>query len=191
RTVAAVLEKLLLYGEELDLALLDENQARRIRPQHLPAQLGADATAGPGDHDATACNHFANTIVIERHRVAPQHVLDLDGTQAARLYPAGDQFVEARDDLRVNPAAADDLDHLGDPPRRCRRHRDHDILDFVLVPDRWQQFRRSHHPDAVHAHPPLLAVIIEQDDRPPPKSALREQVADHHRADVTRPDARH
>ena len=90
---------------ELHVALVDAARARsrtgsprrgraatsvlRVHAGDLAAQLGADRAAGAGDEHGPAGQVAADGLDLHPHRVAPQHVLDLDVAQLAGELAAG------------------------------------------------------------------------------------------------------
>ncbi len=70
--------ELLLDGVEGELVQLEQHQLLRAEARDLARELGADRTAGAGDHHHPAGEPAAKSRGVERHRVAPEQVIELD-----------------------------------------------------------------------------------------------------------------
>ena len=90
-------DQLALDVEEVVLGVIEQHEQPRAHARDLPAQLGADRAAGAGhEHDAVA-QVGARLLDLDRHGLAPEHVLDLHLAHLAhQVDGAGDQLEHAR-----------------------------------------------------------------------------------------------
>src|SRR5690606_16910999 len=86
-----------LDAVEVEFAVLEEHQGQRPAGKNLPAQLGADRTAGAGDHHHLITNAALEQIPARRHRIAAEQVDDVHFLQVADADPAAGQVHEAGD----------------------------------------------------------------------------------------------
>ena len=74
----AVLDELAPDREEVVLGVVEQHQLARADARDLAAQLGADRAAGAGDEHDAAGEVAADAVELHPHRLAAEHVLDLD-----------------------------------------------------------------------------------------------------------------
>ncbi len=73
-----LLGQLALDLEEVVLGVVEEDQEARSHARDLAAELRADRTAGARDQDDLVLDVGADAVQLHHHRVAAEHVLDLD-----------------------------------------------------------------------------------------------------------------
>ena len=149
--------------EDAVFAVADEDEAARFGHRHLTAELGADRPACAGDE-----HHLIDDVVQDRvfvpHRLALEQVRDLDVAQPPDGDPVAEELVDSRQNLRrhVEPPAG--FRQHADRAAGRGRHRDHDLLDAVLLHD---ALERVHRPEHRQARDPLAMLhdgIVEKPD---------------------------
>ena len=72
-------DELTLDLEERRLGVVEQDQLRRPDAGDLAAELRADRSSGAGDEHDLACEVVGDRREVDVDRLAPEHVLDLDG----------------------------------------------------------------------------------------------------------------
>ena len=75
------LAQLLFNAVEVELALLQQHQARRVPARHLAAKFTANAAACPRHEHGLARQRVPNAGFVQLHRFAPQQVVGFDLAQ--------------------------------------------------------------------------------------------------------------
>ena len=78
------LAQLAIDLEEVVLGVVGEHEQADLHAHELAAELGADRAARAGHEHGAAAHVRADRRGVERHGLAPEDVLDLDGAQLAR-----------------------------------------------------------------------------------------------------------
>ena len=145
----------------------DSSRSSRIEPGRveagdLAAELAADRAAGAGDeHDALG-ELARDGALVQRDRVAPEEVGEVDVTDVAGRQPPADDLAERRDDERVQPGRLGRGAELAQGLRRGARDGDDDVLGTGRPGDRGEVRTRAADPQALEPGAPLGAVVVEQ-----------------------------
>ena len=143
----------------------------------------ADRAAGAGDEDALVLEVGADAVELHHHRVAAEHVLDLDLAQlAGELDAAAQELEDGRQGAHRDVALAALGDHLAAQHAGRRRDRDHDLVGAQAVEDGADLVGRPEHLEALGAHAALARVVVEEADRAGAEVRVELQLADHHLA---------
>ena len=78
------------------LVALEHHQRRRLQPRDLPAQLGADRSAGAGHHDAPAADEVLQRIAREPDRRTRQEIFDRQAADLRQFDLAVDEIAKVR-----------------------------------------------------------------------------------------------
>ena len=167
--------ELLLHREQAVFGPLDEQHRLGTELEHLPADLRADAAAGPGDHHGSSGNQRADRVVVELHRLAPQKVVNIDVADLRRI-TARQQIVVSRDNLErdVGGVAAFHQTAQLRPGQHARD--DQQVFDAQLPGDIQGPRRLAPNGNARERRPDARRVLIQVTDRVILQPAIGQQV---------------
>ena len=188
-----VLDQLAADLEQVVLGVVEQDQLARAHARDLAAELGADRAAGAGHEHDPPGQVAADAVEVHPHRLAPEHVLDLDLAHLAQQPAAGLQQLE-HGRHRAHRHAA--LPAGGDDARahRARRRRDRDQhlvgLD-VLEHARQLLGRAEHREPAVDPRALLARVVVDEADRAVAQLGVAQDLAQQQPAAVAGADDDH
>ncbi len=174
--------------EERRLRPLDQHHLPGPEPGHLPAQLAADAAAGPGDEHHAVLDQLLQRLEVQRHRLAPEQVLDGHVAQLVELGLPLDELIEPRHGADGHPgrlAEVDDVPHL---LAGRGRNGDHDLVDLQLARQVGHVGQGAAHRHPVDANAALGAVVVGEAHRVVAPAAGLLHLAHQHLAGVARAD---
>ena len=192
RREVTLADELALDVEERRLGLFDEHDPGRAHACDLTAELRADRPARAGDEDGLACQVLRDRADVDLDRLAPEHVLDLDGPDlAGEVEIARDQLVQAGQRLDGNARVLRDLDDPLARLARGGRDRDQHLVRRVVAQDVRQVVVVPEHADAVQADVLLARVVVDQPDRRVAEPRRLQHLANHELGRVARADDDH
>jgi hypothetical protein len=154
----------LLHPVQVVFGQFEHGQAFDAEPCDLPAQLRADGPAAAGDQHAPRGQPGTNRRPVERHRFAPEQILDRDFLQFIEVRTALDHVFESRHRAERQAglfADADDALHL-----LVLRGRDGDQHHFGgdFARQLRQLLDRPEHRHAVHVGAAQAGLVVEEPD---------------------------
>jgi hypothetical protein len=152
--------------EQVVLGVVEQDQLARGDARDLPAQLGADGTARPGDHHDVAFEVLAHALELDPDGLAAQHVLHAQLADLTHDVPdAGQQLEHRRQRADGDPSRAAGRDDAGAHRSGRRGDRDDDLVWLDLVEDAIQLVGAAEHPQSVvEAQAALAWVVVGEPD---------------------------
>ena len=188
-----LLDHLAVDPEEVVLGVVEHDQQLRAHPGDLADQLGADRAARAGDQDDLVLEVGADAVELHHHRLAAEHVLDLDLAQLLGELDA------ARGAAR-RPSAACERGRRARGRRSTTRPRSSPGAEGIAMTTSsgWNSSRISadlvggaEHLDAVQPHAALARVVVEEADRAGAEVRVELQLAHDHLAARAGADDQH
>ena len=185
--------------EQVVLGVVDEHEPARADARDLAAQLAADRAAGAGHEHDLVGEVGADALELHPHRLAAEHVLDLQLAQLAHdLTPPPcavlQQLEDGRERADRDPARAAGGDDAA--AQRAGRGRDRD--DHLVGLDRVEHARevvvggRAEHLEVVLVlHAALARVVVDEADGAQAEVGVAHELAHDEAAAVAAADDQH
>ncbi len=138
-----------------------DDQLLRIVPCDLPAELGADGAAAPGDEDDLAVDEAEDLLHVGADRFAAEKVLDRDLLHVAHGELAGRDLVNARELLQLAAGLVADGQDVALVLHRGARDREVDLPNPVLGHGGHDFLAAADDRDAVDEAMPFVRVVVD------------------------------
>src|SRR5690606_22990138 len=142
--------------------LFEEHEARGLEAADLAAEFRADATTRAGDQYDPITKRLRNGVGLELNRLPAKQVFDAHVTDAREVDLTSDQLEHTGDDLGGQADVAAVLLNPSDLTAGSVRDGDDHLLHRELALEHLELRQRSPHRDAVHHHPELVAVVVDE-----------------------------
>lgn len=146
---------------------IERDQLRRCEAEDLPAQLGADRTAGASDHHDAAAQQRFDVRRVDRYCFATQQVFEIDIAHLGQETLPRHQRSQRRQHHRLHARAHAQRRHASLRFDGRRRNRDDRVFDLHRFGPVLQVVERAEHLVAVDFAALLRHVVVEQADEPP------------------------
>ena len=127
-------------------------------------------------------------VRVQRHRVPPEQVLEVDVAQRADAHLAVDQVADAGQDPERRGHLAAMLHDVAHHRRRCGRNRDDDLVDVVLPAEVGDLPMAPQHFHPVDPRADLLPVVVDEPDLFHPQGGVLGDLPCDHLPGRPRPD---
>src|SRR5882724_3736033 len=141
----------------------EQDQPLRAQADDLPAELGADGAAGPGDHDHTIANAGVEQTRLRWHRIASQQVAYVDLSNVRDRRTSGHQLFEFRDSLHMDAQWLQPAQDLPAPAPSQSRQCQQNTVDIAIF-DQCRELLGRVNLDAVD-HAALQALLVVDEDQ--------------------------
>ena len=127
------IDQFLFDLKQQKFAPLDQQQLARGITGDLPAEFTPDAAAGSRHHHHLVIHQFADPVGLQVDGLAAEQILNLDRPDLGNLYPARQQLLVGRHDLKTQLELVEQTDDDAHATACRARHGNDDFVELMPV----------------------------------------------------------